>query len=177
MTEICEVPEVVWPLRITEDQARVWAARRLPRLREACFELYYHPMAGVQFAWRRRRGGAIRAHALVDLVGGRAYASEPWDGISFVPLRTEDADAMTHSSSACGTQPRLTCDEAESAARKLIDSVLLRRRRLDSSGTLQRVGEVLCFGKPNWWVTGQVEGRDVEVVVDGLTGNHYAFRA
>lgn len=176
MNMTLEAPAVAWPRRITEEQARAWATRRLPRMRQARFELYHHPMAGVQFAWRRRLGGTILAHALVDLVGGRAYLSEPWDDITFLPLRAEGPEPLSTTSSVHGPGPRLTGEEAESAARTLIDSVLLRRRRLDSSGTLHRVGDVLCFGKPNWWVTGRFEGRDVEVVIDGLTGSHYVFR-
>ena len=37
--------------------------------------------------------------------------------------------------------------------------------------------EPLLFGKPNWWLTGTKDGRPVEIILDGLTGRHYALKA
>lgn len=165
-------PEVAWPAQMSQEHVLAWMRRRLPEAKQVRTDLYHHPMLGVAFRWRRPFAQPMLAHALVDLVGGRAFAADPWDDVSFRPI------ADVRSSSTVKPPKRLISDgEARESARRLINGVLLRRRRLDFAGRLEEIGEPLLFGKPNWWVQATHEGRDVEVVIDGLSGNHYVFSA
>lgn len=165
-------PEVAWPAAIDRPQAEHWVRRRLPAARGLELTMYHHPMMGIEFEWQRRRREPIWINVLVDLVGGRAYAAEPWHDCQFEPLPNQTGTGG-HLSPA-----RQLCDEqAREHALRLADSVLLRRRRLDAPGRLRHRGELLYFGKPNWWITGEQRGRRVEVILDALTGRHYAFSA
>ncbi|HLS33839.1 MAG TPA: hypothetical protein VK039_09640, partial [Brevibacterium sp.] len=164
-----------------------WLRRRVPGVADASAQLYHHPMLATSYEVRRRDGSAS-AHALVDLVGGRAYATEPWEHIAFVPIAEAGAgeapaaggaDDRTGASGGAISAPRrvLSDEQGERAARNLVRSVLLRGRRLGSPGRLHPLREPLLFGKPNWWLTGTTEGRPVEIILDGLTGRHYALKA
>src|SRR5699024_3183263 len=126
---------------------------------------------GVAYRWRRPLAQPMLAHALVDLVGGRAYATEHWDDVGFQLI-----DDVEVSSRLRPPTPVLSGDEAGQTARRLMNSGLLRRRGLDFRGRLEE-HERLYFGKPNWWVQGEHHGRTVELVIDGLNGNHYVFQA
>lgn len=180
-------PAVAWPVRVTHERAVAWLRRRVPGVADASAQLYHHPMLATSYEVRRRDGSAS-AHALVDLVGGRAYATEPWEHIAFVPIAEAGAgeapaaggaDDRTGASGGAISAPRrvLGDEQGERAARNLVRSVLLRGRRLGSPGRLHPLREPLLFGKPNWWLTGTTEGRPVEIILDGLTGRHYALKA
>lgn len=105
--------------------------------------------------------------------GSQAEAtSGPDSGIAPGPLSAEKAPA-----GIADPEPRLGVAEAEASARRLIDSVLIRRRRWAERAEPRLMDSPLVFGKPNWWVTGTRRGRKVEVIVDALTGRHYAFSA
>ena len=192
-------PAVAWPVRVTQERAVAWLRRRVPGAADVRAQLYHHPMLATAYEVRRRDGSAS-AHALVDLVGGRAYATEPWEHIGFVPLAEAEAGLATGAGPEAGTrtgtseavrseptgtsaatisapQRVLTDERGERAARDLVRSVLLRGRRLGAPGRLHPLREPLLFGKPNWWLTGTKEGRPVEIILDGLTGRHYALKA
>ena len=180
-------PAVAWPVRVTHERAVAWLRRRVPGVADASAQLYHHPMLATSYEVRRRDGSAS-AHALVDLVGGRAYATEPWEHIAFVPIAEAGAgeapaaggaDDRTGASGGAISAPRrvLGDEQGERAARNLVRSVLLRGRRLGSPGRLHPLREPLLFGKPNWWLTGTTDGRPVEIILDGLTGRHYALKA
>lgn len=164
-------PQIAWPLQVTEEKVMAWVRRRLPGAREVSAQLYHHPMLGIAYRWRRPLAQPLLAHALVDLVGGRAYAADHWDNVAFQPI-----DDVEVSRSLTPPAPVVSEDEAEQTARRLVNSVLLRRRRLDFAGRLEE-HDSLFFGKPNWWVQGVHHGRSLELVIDGLNGNHYVFRA
>jgi hypothetical protein len=112
------------------------------------------------------------AHVVVDLVGGRAFLSDPWDESCFRP-----ADECGEADGLRGPAPVVAEDEAVRAGRAVLAGVLLRRRRLDTVGRAELHEPPLLFGKPNWWVTGQRRERKVEVIVDALSGRHYACSA
>ena len=197
-------PAVAWPALIDEVRALAWLRKRLTDLEDPRARLYHHPMLAASYEVRRRSGSAT-AHALVDLVGGRAYAAEPWEHIAFVPLaeakrtggmRAEtvptnrtpaagesdaagEAASSTEATGGALTDPVRVLDDVrgERAARDLVRSVLLRGRRLGPPGQLHPLGEPLVFGKPNWWLTATRDGKPVEIILDGLTGRHYALRA
>ena len=171
-SEFHGIPQLAWPLQISEEKVRSWVRRRLPGASRVSMELYHHPMLGIAFRWSRPLAQPLLAHALVDLVGGRAYAADQWDDVAFQPI-----DEVEVSRRLSPPTPVVTGDEARQTARRLINSVLLRRRRLDFAGRLEEHEEPLFFGKPNWWVQGVHHGRNVEVVIDGLNGNHYVFGA
>lgn len=164
-------PAVAWPALIDEARALAWLRKRLPGITDAQAQKYHHPMLAASYEVRRRTGSAS-AHALVDLVGGRAYAAEPWDHIAFLPLTSATAPEAV-------TDPVRVLDDAcgERAARDLVRSILLRGRRLSAPGRLHLLRDPLVFGKPNWWLTGTRGGKPVEIILDGLTGRHYALRA
>lgn len=178
-------PRLAWPVAVDADQAQERVRARLGRAGASAAlqaRLYLHPMLAVELAWhRRRREGA--AHALVDLVGGRAFVVEPWTEVPFVPVEElaelDGCSARDIRDGAARFGPpvaRVTVDEAVGTARRLLTSVLLRRRRLGSGSSFELRRDPLVVGKPNWWVTGSVSGRPVEVVVDAVSGRHYAFR-
>ena len=202
-------PAVAWPALVDEARALAWLRKRLTGLEDARARLYHHPMLAASYEVRRRSGSAT-AHALVDLVGGRAYAAEPWEHIDFLPLaeakrsggmraggmraeaaRTDRtpaaggpgtagqaASAVEGTGGALADPVRVLDDvRGERAARDLVRSVLLRGRRLGPPGRLHPLGEPLVFGKPNWWLTATRDGKPVEIILDGLTGRHYALRA
>jgi hypothetical protein len=185
-------PTVAWPALIDEARALAWLRKRLSGVEDARAQLYHHPMLAASYEVRRRSGSAS-AHALVDLVGGRAYAAEPWGHIRFIPLEvarrtggTAAAETTAAAAAAASdasertlTDPVRVLDDVrgEHAARTLVRSVLLRGRRLGSPGRLHPLGEPLVFGKPNWWLTGTRGGKPVEIILDGLTGRHYALKA
>src|SRR5699024_5197773 len=85
-------PAVAWPVRVTHERAVAWLRRRVPGVADASAQLYHHPTLATSYEVRRRDGSAS-AHALVDLVGGRAYATEPWEHIAFVPIAEAEAGA------------------------------------------------------------------------------------
>lgn len=165
-------PAVAWPALIDEARALAWLRKRLTGLTDAQARLYHHPMLAASYEVRRRSGSAT-AHALVDLVGGRAYAAEPWEHIDFLPL------AQAKRAGGALADPVRVLDDVrgERAARDLVRSILLRGRRLGPPGRLHPLGEPLVFGKPNWWLTATRDGKPVEIILDGLTGRHYALRA
>lgn len=169
-------PTVAWPALIDEARALAWLRKRLSGVEGARARLYHHPMLAASYEVRRRTGSAS-AHALVDLVGGRAYAAEPWHHIRFVPMNS--AASATGSPDGALTDPVRVLDDVrgERAARDLVRSILLRDRRLGAPGRLHPLGEPLVFGKPNWWLTGTRRGKPVEIILDGLTGRHYALKA
>lgn len=170
-------PAVAWPALIDEARALAWLRKRLPGIADAQARLYHHPMLAASYEVRRRSGSAT-AHALVDLVGGRAYAAEPWEHIRFVPLAVADTTGEAGAPGAL-TDPVRVLDDArgERAARDLVRSILLRGRRLSAPGRLHLLRDPLVFGKPNWWLTGTRGGKPVEIILDGLTGRHYALKA
>ncbi|GAB3193988.1 hypothetical protein [Nesterenkonia suensis] len=173
-------PQVVWPTTIGRDVAIRRVVAKIPGAggsdSDLSAELHLHPMLAVEFLRRRPRLGSVgelRAHALVDLVGGRAYVAEPWTEIDFLPR-----EQVRPGEPPPPIPPaRIGRTEAVETARRMIGGVMLRRRRLDTGAPLELAQEPLCFAKPNWWVTGTCAGREVEVVVDAITGRHYAFRA
>ena len=191
-------PTVAWPALIDEARALAWLRKRLSGVEDARARLYHHPMLAASYEVRRRSGSAS-AHALVNLVGGRAYAAEPWDHVRFVPLAVARATggtagpegaspraatsgtaaSATAESDGALTDPVRVLDDVrgEHAARTLVRSILLRGRRLGAPGRLHPLGEPLVFGKPNWWLTGTRGGKPVEIILDGLTGRHYALKA
>ena len=195
-------PTVAWPALIDEARALAWLRKRLSGVEDARAQLYHHPMLAASYEVRRRSGSAS-AHALVDLVGGRAYAAEPWEHIRFIPMEVARRTGGTAAAelSPAGASPGTTAAAAatsgmgethgaltdpvrvlddvrgEHAARTLVRSILLRGRRLGAPGRLHPLGEPLVFGKPNWWLTGTRGGKPVEIILDGLTGRHYALKA
>lgn len=188
-TDGVRAPSVAWPVRVTHDRAIAWLRRRVPGAAEVRAQLYHHPMLATSYEVRRRDGSAS-AHALVDLVGGRAYATEPWEHVAFVPIAEAEAGLAAGAASTAGRVPagtsaagisaprRILDDErGERVARDLVRSVLLRGRRLGPPGRLHPLREPLLFGKPNWWLTGTKDGRPVEIILDGLSGRHYALKA
>ena len=34
-----------------------------------------------------------------------------------------------------------------------------------------------AVGKPIWWIQGEYQNRKLEIIIDGLNGNHYVFTA
>ena len=165
-------PMVAWPVQISQSYVLDWVRRRLPGAQQVRTDLYHHPMMGVAFRWRRPLAQPMLAHALVDLVGGRAFAADHWEDIVFQPM--ED---VPFSTSITSPKRLISDDDARDSARRLINGVLLRRRRLDVAGRLEEIEDPLVFGKPNWWVQATHGDKDVEVVIDGLSGNHYVFSA
>lgn len=165
-------PQIAWPAQITEQRVRQWVSRRLPGATQVRTDMYHHPMLGLAFQWERPLARPMHAHALVDLVGGRAYAAEHWDDVDFVAI-----DQVEVSSQLAPPVQAVATEQAEAAARRLIDGVLLRRRRLDFAGHLRQYGKPVLFGKPNWWIQGVYQNRKLEVIIDGLNGNHYVFSA
>ncbi|GAA4283653.1 hypothetical protein GCM10022261_11840 [Brevibacterium daeguense] len=165
-------PTVAWPVQISREQALSWVDRKLSGARDIRAELYHSPMLGVVFESRRGVEPVERVHVIVDLVGGRAYAAEPWNRVAFEPLGTAGQSATI-----AAPARTLTDEQGEAAARRLVQSILLRTRRLGGPGRVQRVGPLLCFGKPNWWITGSNRGRQMEIIMDAVTGKHYALSA
>ncbi|SLM89329.1 hypothetical protein [Brevibacterium yomogidense] len=207
--EGARAPSLAWPAWITHDRAIAWLRRRVPGAADVRAQLYHHPMLATSYEVRKR-GGSASAHALVDLVGGRAYATEPWEHVAFVPIAEAEAGLAAGAASTAGRVPagtsassegggasgegrrepagtsaagisaprRILDDErGERVARDLVRSVLLRGRRLGPPGRLHPLREPLLFGKPNWWLTGTKDGRPVEIILDGLSGRHYALKA
>lgn len=173
--EGAQAPSVAWPARVPHDRAVAWLRRRVTGVAEARAQLYHHPMLATSYEVRKRDGSAS-AHALVDLVGGRAYATEPWEHVAFVSIA--EAEETAEAPGKISAPARVLDDErGERAARDLVRSVLLRGRRLGPPGRLHPLREPLLFGKPNWWLTGTKDGRPVEIIMDGLTGRHYALKA
>ncbi|GAB3045052.1 hypothetical protein [Sediminivirga luteola] len=135
-----------------------------------------------------------RAEARVPGLGDAAGGAQSRTATESQTGATPDLDSGTTSGTAPGAppglcpaeeaplgiadpEPRLGVAEAEASARRLIDSVLIRRRRWAERTEPRLMDGPLVFGKPNWWVTGTRRGRRVEVIVDALTGRHYAFSA
>lgn len=177
-------PELAWPVQFSAEEARRLVSRRLKNQIELTTTLYHHPFLGLVFQGptrptsffprpsRMREAELIRAHVLVDLVGGKAYLSDAWDLRDFVSIRRGDgADTITD------PEPKVHQAAAVSAARAVLAGVVLRRRKMTPIHRLELVEPPIRLGKPNWWVTNQGPGRSTEVIVDGITGRHYAFSA
>ena len=180
--------DLVWPAAVPAEQAVRKVARRLPERVPLTARLYHHPYVGLVFVCRPSAGRfprrATRApvvgHVVVDLVCGRAFLSDPWDEDSFTTREAAlEATAATGDPDATpvpvhGPAPRITDEAAVRAGRALMVGALVRRRRLDPLGPAELHATPVHFGKPNWWVTGRRGERAVEVIVDALSGRHYA---
>lgn len=175
-------PSVALPATITAEQALAKIARRLPKASKLDATLYHHPFLALVFECTSNRvripfRGDPRsavpevAYLLVDLVGGSAYLGDPWDEGSFMPI--------PHPESAVVQGPEARIEEAVAirSARAVLGGVMARRRRIDTINRADLIVPPLRFGKPNWWVTGRRGERRVEVIVDAITGRHYACSA
>lgn len=186
MTEVLKLrPELAWSVKFSAEEARTVVQRRLKARTELDTALYHHPFLGLVFqsrnhrarsfpkvTGRRQKPEIIRAHLLVDLVGGRAYLSDAWDLREFVAIeQTEETRALRN------PEPLLDETTAIRAARAVLAGVVLRRRKLSSSTDLELLEPPIRLGKPNWWVTSRDVSKATEVIVDGITGRHYAFSA
>lgn len=181
--------EPVWPVAVPAETAVRTVARRLSPGAELTAQLYHHPFLGVTFlldprehrSWWPRTPPpaptALVAAVAVDLVSGRAFLTDPWDPDDLVERDTALAEAprygVAQGSAPRSPAPRVTEEDAVEAARALLPGLLARRRRLETLSPAELTGPPVHFGKPNWWVTGRSGGRDVQVVVDALSGRHY----
>lgn len=179
------LPEFAWPVKFSAGEARALVNRRLKQRTELNARLYHHPFLGLVFEGQQHRPGwlslisggqqreeIVRAHVLVDLVGGRAYLSDAWKSDDFVALgQDEEVSPISN------PEPHIDEATAMQAARGILANVVLRRRRPTAIDRLELVERPLRLGKPNWWVTDRNGTGAVEVIVDGITGKHYAFAA
>ena len=178
-------PELAWPVKFSAGEARALVNRRLKNRTDLKATLYHHPFLGLVFQgqhyrrnWlpprnsQRETSELIRAHVLVDLVGGRAYLSDTWKSEDLVAINQGDETNLISD-----PEPHVDETTAIDAARSILAGVVLRRRKITAIGTLELVERPLRLGKPNWWVTDRNDTGAVEVIVDGITGKHYAFSA
>lgn len=165
--------DMVWELNVTDEDAQKWVQRKLPRARRVGTSLYYHPMLGQEFDWRGPRGKLIKVNVLVDLVSGRGFVSTPWKPENFTAPERELQLKNAHSITA--PEPRIGLAEARNTARSVARFLVTRKRRFGGVGTLSDESREVLFGKPNWWVTGEHQGRDLELILDGVSGKHYVF--
>lgn len=181
--------DLVWSVAVPAEAAVRTVARRLSTGADLAAQLYHHPFLGVTFTIRQRerrswlRGTAatsaptLIAAVAVDLVGGRALLTDPWDPADLTDRATAVATTpgygVATGSAPRSPAPRVTEEEAVDAARALLPGLLARRRRLEPLSPAELTAPPVRFGKPNWWVTGHSGGRDVQVVVDALSGRHY----
>lgn len=184
-------PDLVWPTAVSAEAAVRTVARRLPPGAELTARLYHHPFLGVMFlldaqerrCWWRARTRPVLAAVVVDMVSCRASLTDPWDPEDLSSRAAAVASAGSGHAGAATTPgprdpaPRHTEAEAVEAARALLPGLLARRRRFDALGPAELTGPPVAFGKPNWWVIGRASGRDVQVVVDALSGRHYVRSA
>ena len=175
-------PVVALPAAVSAEEARVKVARRLPKATELDATLYHHPFLGLVFEctsnrvripFRKNTEPAVPevAYLIVDMVGGSAYLGDPWDEGSFVPI------PQAESAVVLGPEARIEEAVAIRSARAVLAGVMARRRRIDTINRADLLVPPLRFGKPNWWVTGRRGERNVEVIVDAITGRHYACSA
>lgn len=174
-------PTLAWPVQFTAAEAQARVHRRLKEPADLTATLYHHPFLGLVFRGRQSRAGRffskgqrdpqelVGAHVLVDLVGGRAFLSDGWDPEKLVAIERDNGSWPIED-----PEPQVDEFTALRAARALLASVVLRRRRFAAVTDLELVTAPLAIGKPNWWVTDRNK-RSVEVIVDGITGKHYAF--
>lgn len=168
-------------------EAKRWVHKRLPETSDLKFSLYHHPMAGVDFDWISTGGPAKRSglfkkntsqpmSVLVDLVGGRASATDPWNRDGLVPL-SEELSKHNNGAEPVITPPTsaVSVEDAEHSAYEIAGSVILRQRRMGTRRQLHQSREAVLFGKPNWWVTGEHKGRKLEMILDAVTGKYYMF--
>lgn len=175
-----------WPVTVDRKEAEHWVKKRLLSTTGLRLSLFHHPMAGAEFAWKhptRTTKPSGQVSVLVDLVGGRAYATDPWARQGLMNANEErkehgtaETDA-TSDSSVADPIPRIDLEEAALRAQEIASSVVLRQRRAASKRRLVQTSEPLAFGKPNWWITGEHRGRRLEMILDAVTGRHYIFSA
>lgn len=176
-------PELAWPVKFSNEEALALVNRRLKERVRLKATLYHHPFLGLVFQGQQHRPRffsrarrqretkeLIRAHVLVDLVGGRAYLSDAWETRDFVAFRQGDEVSPIRD-----PEPQVEEATAIHAARAILAGVVLRRRRIAAVNDLEIVEPPVRLGKPNWWVTNRDTRGSTEVIVDGITGNHYAF--
>lgn len=175
--QVARRPKVAVAASISAEQARITVARRLREPTDLDATLYHHPFLGVVFTCRTSHvplpgkgcPAPMLAYLVVDLVGGLAYLSDPWDESCFVPLEPTDATTRIR-----GPEPQVEQAVALSSARAVLAGAVLRRRRLDIVAHAELLESPVLFGKPNWWVTGRRGDNRVQVIVDATTGRHYA---
>ena len=176
-------PAIAWPPRVSAAEARTLVNRRLKEPAELTATLYHHPFLGLVFQGHQSRLSRffratsqraphelVQAHVLVDLIGGRAFLSDAWSPEELVAIERDNGPRTID-------DPAPQVDEVAAirAARALLASVVLRRRRLAAVQQLELGAAPIALGKPNWWVTDPSGKRAIEVIVDGITGKHYAF--
>lgn len=162
-----------WKLKVDREDALKWMRRKLPKARDVEMSLYYHPMLGCEFDWHGPRGKLIKINILVDLVSGRAFAASPWTNESFdapeMQLQADNAHAIS------APEPSIDISKAKETARSVAHVLVTRKRRFGGVGNLAKATRDVHFLKPNWWITGGHRGRDLELILDGVTGKHYVF--
>src|SRR5699024_9791888 len=119
-------PELAWPVKFSAQEARTLVNRRLKTRVPLKTTLYHHPFLGLVFQSGKPSPGIlpitsrwrqppelIRAHVLVDLVGGRAYLSDSWDSTEFVAIRpTEQTSELQDPEPVVGETPAIRAPRA-----------------------------------------------------------------
>lgn len=176
-------PEFAWPVKFSDEEARTLVNHRLKKRADLKTTLYHHPFLGLVFQGQQHRARffpqpsrqretneLIQAHVLVDLVGGKAYLSDAWETDDFIAISPNDETSPIRD-----PEPQVQEATAILAARAILAGVVLRRRRIAAVNDFELVEPPARLGKPNWWVTDRHTGGSTEVIVDGITGKHYAF--
>lgn len=164
---------LAWKLNIDHDDMLKWVQRKLSKARNVETSLYYHPMLGCEFDWYGTTGKLIKINILVDLVSGRGFAAAPWHeqtlGLPEKVLQDQNDHAVS--------SPEVCIDmaTARQTARSIAQVLVTRKRRFGGVGVLSAETRDVPFLKPNWWVTGEHRGRELELILDGVTGKHYIF--
>lgn len=151
------------------DETEAWATlrQRAPKLRKLRAELKYHPFAGIVFDMPTLLGAVQRVHTLVDYYTGKAFLTGEWKGhAETVPEHQRVTDPQWAT---------VSLDQARHRASQTVATANLRRTRLAGRGGLRERHVVPTVWKPNWMFHTELEGRNLEIMVDGLNGSYFVI--
>ena len=161
---------VSFPPVLTAEQAWQVVTKKTPGLQPAGQRLRWHPFSGFVFAVRHplnAGGSPKRAFTLVDRLSGQATLTDPWPQLG---------ELSAAQAGECVPDPgwnSIDADEAALRAHRLVSTAALRRNRLATSAEITVLRAVESLWKPNWLLTGALDGRSLTILVDGINGGYY----
>lgn len=156
---------------VTADQAWALVQAKAPGLRRGGEQLRHHPFAGFvhTFAVPRFRNPLRqeRMNTLVDRYTGKAFITDPWPA-----LAAPDPAARRHEVNDPGWNSTSFATARRRAAR-LVGTVAMRHLRLAQNPRVREEESHELVWKPNWLLTGELQDRQVRILVDALSGGYY----
>lgn len=156
---------------LSSDQAWEIAQKKAPLLERVEQTLLYHPFAGFEYAFSvprlRSKLRRERVNTLVDRYTGKAFITGPWSELQPIAMNEEARRVKDPGWNST------TFETARSKASRLVGTVAMRHLRLAQDPRVEETRSYELLWKPNWLLTGRLQDRTIQILVDGLNGDYY----